>query len=316
MNLYLLNYGIWLLIICLFAVYACDRGPHELKLGSFEIPMLVPEEVIPDRPRVNSRDGIRKRLSAKISAGEPLFVRVFVPLCDNLYQGILPVPKAIGNGQDPNSNLYWGAMYGVRTVFDRADDWTSEKLDIYTNDSILLDRMLFRKRFTNGSDVIVLAEAYDGRQMKKCLTDFFDAARGFGTVSGKLKIPGCDLANPDLVVFNGHNDIIKSDVMPNRKSANRPRDVAAIACLTDESFTVQLEQMNAYPILMTLSLMAPEGYVLKALIEEWVTEATGDEIHTAVAKAYDKYQKCGERGAKGVFTTGWTLHNERDYYWW
>jgi hypothetical protein len=26
---------------------------------------------------------------------------VIVALCDNLHQGIVPVPKAIGNGQDP-----------------------------------------------------------------------------------------------------------------------------------------------------------------------------------------------------------------------
>ena len=40
---------------------------------------------------------------------------VYVALCDNTYQGIVPVPKNLGDGQAPATNLYWGARYGVKT---------------------------------------------------------------------------------------------------------------------------------------------------------------------------------------------------------
>lgn len=30
-------------------------------------------------------------------------IHVYVALCDNVYQGIVPVPKAIGNGDDPRN---------------------------------------------------------------------------------------------------------------------------------------------------------------------------------------------------------------------
>lgn len=33
-------------------------------------------------------------------------IHVLVALCDNKYQGIVPVPEKIGNGQDPDQNLY------------------------------------------------------------------------------------------------------------------------------------------------------------------------------------------------------------------
>jgi len=33
-------------------------------------------------------------------------IHILVALCDNENQGIVPVPKAIGNGQDPGNNLY------------------------------------------------------------------------------------------------------------------------------------------------------------------------------------------------------------------
>ncbi|MBS1655648.1 MAG: hypothetical protein JSU05_12430, partial [Bacteroidetes bacterium] len=38
-------------------------------------------------------------------------IHVFVALCDNKYQGIVPVPAKIGNGQDPANNLYWGCSF-------------------------------------------------------------------------------------------------------------------------------------------------------------------------------------------------------------
>jgi hypothetical protein len=50
-------------------------------------------------------------------------IHVLVALCDNQYQGIVPVPARIGNGDDPPNNLYWGARFGVKTFFKRAGDW-------------------------------------------------------------------------------------------------------------------------------------------------------------------------------------------------
>ena len=53
----------------------------------------------------------------------PRLVRVFVALADNEHQGIVPVPKALANGNDPGRNLYWGAAYRVKTFFQKRRDW-------------------------------------------------------------------------------------------------------------------------------------------------------------------------------------------------
>src|SRR5512143_1123153 len=50
-------------------------------------------------------------------------IHVVVALCDNVHQGIVPVPARIGNGDDPGNNLYWGAAFGVRTFFSKSTDW-------------------------------------------------------------------------------------------------------------------------------------------------------------------------------------------------
>ena len=56
-------------------------------------------------------------------AFEGKMIYVVVALCDNVNQGIVPVPRTLGNGQDAGRNLYWGARYGVRTYFEKAAGW-------------------------------------------------------------------------------------------------------------------------------------------------------------------------------------------------
>ena len=52
-------------------------------------------------------------------------IHIFVALCDNKYQGIVPVPAKIGNGQEPNANLYWGCGYGI-------DSWLGAVVVVYS----------------------------------------------------------------------------------------------------------------------------------------------------------------------------------------
>jgi hypothetical protein len=47
----------------------------------------------------------------------PRLIHVFVALAENVHRGIVPVPAALGNGDDPGRNLYWDAAFGVRTFF-------------------------------------------------------------------------------------------------------------------------------------------------------------------------------------------------------
>mgnify|MGYP001606891461 CR=1 FL=1 len=56
-------------------------------------------------------------------------IHIFVALCDNKYQGIVPVPVKIGNGQDINNNLYWGCGFGIRTYFKNSKEWKLIKIE-------------------------------------------------------------------------------------------------------------------------------------------------------------------------------------------
>jgi len=45
---------------------------------------------------------VQDRVNADIEAREPVVAHVVVALCDNLNQGIVPVPKSLGDGQQPS----------------------------------------------------------------------------------------------------------------------------------------------------------------------------------------------------------------------
>ena len=99
---------------------------------------------------------------------------VLVALADNQFQGIVPVPAAIGNGDDPVRNLYWGAGYGLRTFLNRSADWQIVGRCRPGNGPVL-ERCIFRHR---QEPVYVVADAYRGREIKQAISDFFAYAAG------------------------------------------------------------------------------------------------------------------------------------------
>jgi len=51
--------------------------------------------------------------------------------------------------------------------------------------------------------------------------------------------------------------------------------------------------------------MAPESYVLKAAVDGWILNESGEQIRARAAEAYHKYQKCGLKAAMNLFSNGW-----------
>jgi hypothetical protein len=104
------------------------------------------------------------RMDADWVAGKPLVAHVVVALVDNQHQGIVPVPASLGDGGNPRTNLYWGALYGVRTFFRRSEGWTSLPIPA-SDDPRVLDRVVFRRevnRQGRRGEVLLVAEAWRG----------------------------------------------------------------------------------------------------------------------------------------------------------
>ncbi len=253
-----------------------------------------------------SRDSIKNVLAQKVQNNQPLFVHIFVPLCDNENQGIVPVNKPLGDGQNLRTNLYWGAGYGIKTHFKRLKEWTllSSQLDI---DSIVLERVIFKKKYPNGATVFLVADAYRGDKMHECLTNYFASLAGVKKellkIDEKNEIKAFGKA--DLIAFNGHNGLMDSyaDLFLNQD--NRMRDAVSIACASHEFFRKHLNVARAYPLLTTTNLLAPEAYGMEAVIDSWAMLEDGKTIRKKVGAMYHKIHKCGIKGATNLFHTGW-----------
>ncbi|HEV8272259.1 MAG TPA: hypothetical protein VGQ04_13200, partial [Chitinophagaceae bacterium] len=120
-------YRINISVCFLFFLYACSGNSP----GSIKDTTLKP---------VDSA-AFQKSMSTKKESGLKT-IHVFVALCDNKYQGIVPVPAKMGNGQDAATNLYWGAAFGVKTFFNKSSDWKIIEVKKSPAENIL-ERILF-----------------------------------------------------------------------------------------------------------------------------------------------------------------------------
>lgn len=229
-------------------------------------------------------------------------IHVYVALCDNKNQGIVPVSESLGNGQNPRTNLYWGALYGVKTHFKKSSDWIYVK-NIKSTDTKILERILFKHK---DSDVYLLAEAYDGKYIKNTITGYLESLAGNQKMTvvhnnQQLKFAG----DADLVSYIGHNGLMEFSVQGNfNNTGSKKKDAIILACISKNYFSSYLQQTQSNPLVWSTGLMSPEAYTLKWALDGWIQNETQEQIRERAAKAYHHYQKCGLKGAKRLLVTG------------
>lgn len=257
----------------------------------------------PNPARTPPTPPITKAAEEKAAINSTPVIHVFVALADNVNQGIVPVSATLGNGDNPRTNLYWGAAFGIKTFFSRNKDW--ELISTTLNPSAtILERCIFKHR--RGSFLLV-ADAYRGKEIAQTTTDFLEAAAG--KPGEKLKAAELEFhtgGSADLVAYIGHNGLMdfRLSSHPQRRD-DRERRAIILACASKQYFSAALQQSGAAPLLWTTNLMAPEAYVLSAAIDGWIKKESDEQIRLRAADAYHKYQHCGVKAARTLFATGW-----------
>lgn len=227
-------------------------------------------------------------------------IHIFVALCDNKYQGIVPVPAKIGNGQDPDNNLYWGCGYGIRTYFKNSKEWKFIK-SVKVN-SVILERIVFKHVRKN---YYLVADAYDGQFIKNCTENFLKSACGqqkdeIEINNSKIGIAG----NSELIAYIGHDGLMDFEI--DKKfinTDNKKRSVIILACYSKKYFSPHLVSANVNPLVWTTHLMAPEAYTIHDAISGYLNNETNEQIRNRAALAYKKHQKCGLKAAKNLWLT-------------
>lgn len=229
-------------------------------------------------------------------------IHVFVALCDNENQGIVPVPPKIGNGEDYHQNLYWGCGYGVRTYFRKSNYW--KEVGKLSPDSIRLERLVFRSLID--TQVYLLAEAYKGAEIKTCMNDFICSAHGHlkttDDVKGKTLSFG---GNAELLAYIGHNGLLEFGLDKPDLADQKIRKIIALACYSKHSLSQYCQHQSVQPLVLSTGLMAPEAYTLHDALNAYIKNQPIDSIRMAAASAYHRYQKCGLKAAKNLLKSGW-----------
>ena len=261
---------------------------------------LIPEYVEFDRAAIKSK------LQSKIDSGKPLFVHVLVPLCDNINQGIVPTSKSLGDGFSLRTNLYWATSHGVKRYFKELEDWELINSEVFHPDSVVLERVIFKKKFNTGAKVYLIADAYRGDKIENCLIDFFNSLSG--SLKNKVMLENDTVllhSNADLMAYNGHNGLMDVWVEETINIDNIQRDAVVIACSSMYDFNERLKYLNTYPLVMTTNLLYPGAFVLEGVINSWVLQKSEELIRQSAGDEYHRVKKCGINGARNLFSTGW-----------
>lgn len=108
----------------------------------------------------------------------------------------------------------------------------------------------------------------------------------------------------NLVAYIGHDGLMEFSVEVKYQEVTQSADAIILACASQDYFEFEISESGANPLLWTTNLMAPEAYTLKWALDGWIKGETGEKVVELAAQGYNTYQKCGIRGARNLFTTG------------
>jgi hypothetical protein len=228
-------------------------------------------------------------------------IHVLVALCDNDYQGIVKVPKNLGNGDDPKSNLYWGCSGGVKAEFRSNPDWKLLKT-VQTPRPSVLERVIFQHK----SGTFLVADAYRGRNIKNTLEDFFTLLAGHSIENEREPIFQLNEeiragSSASLIVYVGHNGLM--DIEFKSLPAGRSNKEAVVLCCKSRSyFESILAGYGTKPLLLTTQLMYPGAMVLETVFEGWIKGESREQIRIRAGTAYAKNQQISVKAGLGVFS--------------
>jgi hypothetical protein len=221
------------------------------------------------------------RVADDLRAGQPLIVEVIVPLCDNAI--IRCGGHGLGDGDDPERNLYWGTSGGFRGWFGRrGSGWTLVSADRPQLASVAEHRV-WRRRVVPGAfwrrrgvtrpfDVLVDATAMRGSHIDEAASAF----------AGILYAD-----SPHIVAWVGHNRWM--DYVgwrwPAEVAGTRVKGFIALACMTQPHFA-GVGGPGRVPLLTTTDFLFAGAHAFAGAVEAFAEGNGYRAIRDGAAQAY------------------------------
>ncbi len=242
-----------------------------------------------------------------VQAGRPLVVRVVVALCSNAQ--IDCGSAAAGSPGNLRTNLYWGAIFGARRFLERKrSGW--ERVEVQPGRGAVLERVIFR-RWVDGTrwglaeksrvEELAVLDAVHGAHIDEAVRGFWQTATRGAQVefsdSGQQRS-----VRVHVVGYDGHNRLMDGTRLPGT-AARSPRAIPSfvLACYSASWFSPSLRAAGSEPLVMTRALMAPEGYVLDAVLRGLGDNESEKAIRRRAVRAYAAWQRLSFGQASRIF---------------
>ncbi len=256
-------------------------------------------------PTAAAQASWRPKAESDVRAGAPFVVRVVVALCDNALVDC--GSELAGRPSNLRYNLYWGAIFGAQRFLERKRSQFA-LLEVQKPGGAIMQRRVYERwvpgdkwGLGKGKRVrqIVVLDAVDGKSIDHAVDDFYGAAANGETV----KIPGVGAPTKVHVVgYVGHNRLMDGRTLPASKSrSGHAVPSFVLACDSEPYFAPSLRRAGSRPVVMTRALMAPEGYVLAAVLRGLGDGQKRDAIRKRAVLSYAKWQKLSYGAASWIF---------------
>jgi hypothetical protein len=245
------------------------------------------------------------RIAADLERGRPLVATVYVALCDNDSQGIVPVKNPrICDGRRPEANMYWATRGGLKGYLKRAG-WKRVSTVEEPRAGVAMEvvwhkryraRGELRKRGARGSfDVYLVSVVFWGDRIREANIEYLravnrDDSRRF------------DLGDRGEVVYGGASHVVGyighdyffdvSDplelIAPTRGDSELHKGSFALACAGHQLIRPAITRDNSHILLLNRHLAFPGAWTVGGLIRGITAGQDGRGIHREAAKEFAK----------------------------
>ena len=261
-------------------------------------------------------DSLTDRVVSDLAAGKPLVVQAHVPLCSN--EIISCGNKKLGDGEAPDTNLYWITDEGFVGWFGRRGSGWKQVLKSGGPDPDILEvrvwtrmieapRAWRRKGVPARFPVYVVAFAWRGSAIDRGLAAYWSDLYGTGSRTIELadhtKLAAGGAAQ--IVSYVGHNrlyDVPEPDWASLERKDAPVRGTIAIACNTGPFMAQHVPAPTRVPLIFTNDFLMASAGAFEGAVVAFARGGDYRAIRVATAHGYAVAGNHDENKIGGVFT--------------